>query len=67
MTDHEVDDDARLRVYELRQEPFTAHQAWLDQVQAFRASAERIFQVVAGDPWDQWNERPIDVFHLTKP
>jgi len=30
-----VDDDARLRVYELRQEPFTALQAWLDQVQAF--------------------------------
>ncbi|HZZ53988.1 MAG TPA: SRPBCC domain-containing protein, partial [Trebonia sp.] len=34
-TDHGVDDDARLRVYELRQEPFTALQAWLDQVQAF--------------------------------
>jgi hypothetical protein len=30
-----MDDDARLRVYELRQEPFTALQAWLDQVQAF--------------------------------
>ncbi len=35
VTDHGVDDDARLRVYELRQEPFTALQAWLDQVQAF--------------------------------
>jgi len=32
-----VDDDARLRIYELRQEPFTALQAWLDQVQAFWA------------------------------
>jgi len=28
-------DDARLRVYRLRREPFTALQAWLDQVQAF--------------------------------
>jgi DNA-binding transcriptional ArsR family regulator len=35
VTGHGVDDDARLRVYELRQEPFTALQAWLDQVQAF--------------------------------
>jgi len=32
---HGVDDDARLRVYELRQEPFTALHAWLDQVRAF--------------------------------
>jgi hypothetical protein len=35
VTDHGVDDDARLRVYQLRQEPFTALQARLDQVQAF--------------------------------
>ena len=35
VTDHGVDDDARLRVYELRPEPFAALQAWLDQVQAF--------------------------------
>jgi hypothetical protein len=34
VTGHRVDDDARLRVYELRQEPFTALQARLDQVQA---------------------------------
>ncbi|GAA2696166.1 ArsR/SmtB family transcription factor [Nonomuraea recticatena] len=27
--------DARLRLYTLRQEPFVALQAWLDQVQAF--------------------------------
>src|SRR5712691_4814683 len=27
--------DARLRIYQLRPEPFVALQAWLDQVQAF--------------------------------
>ncbi|WP_101789420.1 ArsR/SmtB family transcription factor [Nonomuraea indica] len=30
-------DDARLRLYTLRQEPFEALRAWLDQVQAFWA------------------------------
>lgn len=30
-----VDDDARLRVYRLRPEPFGALHAWLDQVEAF--------------------------------
>ena len=30
-----VDDDARLRVYRLRREPFVALQSWLDQVEAF--------------------------------
>jgi DNA-binding transcriptional ArsR family regulator len=30
-----LDDDARVRVYRLRREPFVALQAWLDQVQAF--------------------------------
>jgi DNA-binding transcriptional ArsR family regulator len=34
---HGVDDDARLRVYELQREPFTTLQAWLDQVEAFWA------------------------------
>jgi DNA-binding transcriptional ArsR family regulator len=29
------EDDARLRVYRLRREPFAALQAWLDQVDAF--------------------------------
>jgi DNA-binding transcriptional ArsR family regulator len=29
------DDDARVRVYGLRREPFVALQAWLDQVDAF--------------------------------
>jgi DNA-binding transcriptional ArsR family regulator len=37
ITGHGVDDDARLRLYELRQEPFTDLTAWLDQVQAFWA------------------------------
>jgi hypothetical protein len=35
IADHGVADDARLRVYQLRQEPIVALQAWLDQVQAF--------------------------------
>jgi len=30
-----VEQDARLRVYRLRPEPFVDLQAWLDQVQAF--------------------------------
>lgn len=30
-----VADDARVRVYRLRAEPFTALRAWLDQVEAF--------------------------------
>ena len=32
--DERVPDDARLRVFRLRQEPMVAVQAWLDQVQA---------------------------------
>jgi DNA-binding transcriptional ArsR family regulator len=35
VTEHSLDTDARVRVYELQPEPFTALQAWLDQVQAF--------------------------------
>jgi DNA-binding transcriptional ArsR family regulator len=31
------DDDARVRVYRLRAEPFVALRAWLDQVEAFWA------------------------------
>jgi DNA-binding transcriptional ArsR family regulator len=34
ITDERVPDDARLRVFHLRQAPLTALQAWLDQVQA---------------------------------
>ena len=30
-----VDDDARLRLYRLRRQPFVALDVWLDQVQAF--------------------------------
>jgi heme-degrading monooxygenase HmoA len=41
--------------------------AMWESEEAFKASAERIFQVAAHDPWDQWCERPIDVFHLTQP
>jgi DNA-binding transcriptional ArsR family regulator len=37
ITGHGVDDDARLRVYELRREPFSELSGWLDQVQAFWA------------------------------
>lgn len=30
-----LEDDARVRLYRLRRQPFTALQAWLDQVHAF--------------------------------
>jgi DNA-binding transcriptional ArsR family regulator len=30
-----LDEDARVRVYQLRAEPFAALRAWLDQVEAF--------------------------------
>ncbi|WP_328522853.1 ArsR/SmtB family transcription factor [Kribbella sp. NBC_00359] len=33
--EHGLDEDARVRIYRLRPEPFFALQAWLDQVQAF--------------------------------
>ena len=32
-----LDEDARVRVYQLRAEPFVALRAWLDQVDAFWA------------------------------
>ena len=34
---------------------------------AWEAAAERIFSVVANDPFDEWCERPPQVFHLTQP
>jgi heme-degrading monooxygenase HmoA len=37
-----------------------------ESAEAFEASAERIFQAVADDPFDQWLELPPDVFHLTR-
>lgn len=36
-----------------------------ESAEAFEAAAEQIFQVVADDPFDQWCERPPDVFHLS--
>jgi uncharacterized protein YndB with AHSA1/START domain len=38
-----------------------------ESAEAWQASAEQIFAVVADDPFDQWCERPPDVFHLTRP
>ena len=38
-----------------------------ESAEAFEAAHERIFAVVAGDPFDQWCERPPDVFYLTQP
>jgi heme-degrading monooxygenase HmoA len=37
-----------------------------ESAEAFEASAERIFEAVADDPFDQWLELPPDVFHLTR-
>jgi DNA-binding transcriptional ArsR family regulator len=47
--DDDVEDDARVRLYRLRQEPFSAIRGWLDEVEefwmmeltAFKAHAER--------------------------
>jgi DNA-binding transcriptional ArsR family regulator len=47
--DDDVADDARVRLYRLRQEPFSAMRGWLDEVEefwttelsAFKAQAER--------------------------
>jgi uncharacterized protein YndB with AHSA1/START domain/quinol monooxygenase YgiN len=38
-----------------------------ESAEAFQASAGRIFQVVEDAPFDEWLERPPDVFHLTRP
>ena len=35
--------------------------------EAWAASVERIFAVVADDPFDEWCDQPPDVFHLTRP
>jgi heme-degrading monooxygenase HmoA len=32
----------------------------------FQAAHDRIFAVVADDPFDVWCERPPEVFHLTR-
>jgi DNA-binding transcriptional ArsR family regulator len=47
--DDDVEDDARVRLYRLRQEPFSTMRGWLDEVEefwtmeliAFKAHAER--------------------------
>jgi heme-degrading monooxygenase HmoA len=38
-----------------------------ESAEAFHASVERIFDVVADDPFDQWLLQPPDVFHLVQP
>lgn len=58
-----VDDDARVRVYRLRPEPFGALRAWLDQVEAFWADQLGAFKAHAertrgaGSPTDDTDER----------
>jgi DNA-binding transcriptional ArsR family regulator len=42
-----VEDDARVRVFKLRREPFVALQAWLDQVAAFWADQLGAFKAHA--------------------
>ena len=42
--EEQVEQDARLRVYRLRPEPFVDLQAWLDQVQAFWADQLEAFK-----------------------
>ena len=37
-----------------------------ESAEAFGASAGRIFQAVADDPFDQWLQQPPDVFHLSQ-
>ncbi len=34
--------------------------------EAFQAAAGPIFAAVAGDPFDDWLDRPPEVFHLTR-
>jgi quinol monooxygenase YgiN len=38
-----------------------------ESAEAFEASAGRIFQVVADDPFDEWLQRSPDVLYLTQP
>lgn len=53
-----VDDDARVRVYRLRRKPFADLQGWLDEVEAFwsdqldafKAHAERDSGPASGKP-----------------
>lgn len=52
-----VDADARLRVYRLRREPFTAMQAWLDQVHAFWGEHLDAFAAHADRRADRYADR----------
>lgn len=45
--ERELDDDARVRVYRLRPEPFSALRDWLEEVQAFWADQLDAFKVHA--------------------
>jgi DNA-binding transcriptional ArsR family regulator len=45
--ERELDDDARVRVYRLRQEPFTALREWLDEVTAFWGDQLEAFKMHA--------------------
>ena len=42
--EEQVEQDARLRVYRLRPEPFADLQAWLDQMQAFWTDQLEVFK-----------------------
>jgi len=37
-----------------------------ESAEAFEASADRIFQVVADDPFDEWCQGPPDIFYLSQ-
>jgi DNA-binding transcriptional ArsR family regulator len=64
VSERSADDDARVRVYRLRPEPFVALQAWLDQVQAFwtdqlgafKEHAERVSKAEHGERKNKENK-----------
>lgn len=59
-----IEADARLRIYRLRQAPFAALQAWLDQVHAFWGEHLDAFAAhanrIAGEPTDRIAGEPTD-------
>ncbi len=54
------DGDARLRLYRLRQEPFAALQAWLDQLDAFWAEQLDSFKAAAEKQTDRQADEQAD-------
>lgn len=44
VTETELEDDARVRIYRLRQEPFLELRAWLDDVDAFWSEQLQAFK-----------------------